>query len=161
MPTFEFKGLDEFMQLCNLTVSQTDKILGRSIYPGGGIMYREALAATQSLPVDEQWHKGMRRGPTAIQKEGLEESLGIAPIRKERWGMNVKIGYDGYNKVKTGQWAGKGQPNMMIARVYESGTSFAYPHHFMDRAVNMARPLVETAIEQQFSEEIVNIWGTK
>lgn len=157
------EGLDKLIELCKLTERETDKICGRAIYPGGGIMYQSALRATQGLRVDPVGFRkgGPRWGPTKEQKEGLIESLGVAPIRKKRWGMNVKIGYDGYNNVKTGKWAATGQPNIMIARVIESGTSFMQPQYFMTRAVQNSTPSIETAVKRQFEEELVEIWGKK
>lgn len=163
MVSFKMEGLDKLIELCKLTERETDKICGRAIYPGGGIMYQEALRATQGIRTDalEFRRGGMRSGPTEEQKQGLIESLGVAPIRKKRWGMNVKIGYDGYNNVKTGQWAATGQPNIMIARVVESGTSFMQPQYFMEKAVQTATPSIETAVKAQFEEELVAIWGKK
>ena len=74
--------------------------------------------------------------------------------------MNVKIGYDGYNNIVTERWP-QGQPNMMIARAAESGTTFMQAQYFMERAVRSATPAVEKAIEAQFYEELTNIWGAK
>lgn len=159
MVSFKCTGIDEFLNICDLTVKQTDKILGRSIYPGGGIMYDAALRTVSAIRTDPAWrHPGRRLGPTEQQKAGLAESLGIAKIRKERWGLNVKIGFDGYNDIVTKRWP-KGQPNMMVARSVESGTSFMQPQYFMERAVNAATAAVEKAIEEQFYEELGNIWN--
>ena len=151
------------MEKCFRTANQTDKLFSRAIYPGGGIMYEYALRATQGIQVEpEGFHRGGRRwGITQEQKNGLVESLGIAPIRKKRWGLNVKIGFDGYNTVKTGQWSNKGQPNILIARVVESGTTFMRPQYFMERAVRAATPAIERAVESEFYDELGTIWGNK
>ena len=126
-------------------------------------MYNYALQATKGIRVDpEGFRKGGKRwGPTCEQKDALVESLGIAPIRKQRWGLNVKIGYDGYNNVKTGKWAEKGQPNILIARVVEGGTSFMQPQYFMERAVQAATPAVEKAVEDELLDELGTIWSNK
>ena len=157
------EGLDKFIDLCDLTVKQTDKLCSRAIYPGGGVMYDYAKQATQAIRTDPVGFRksGMKWGPSKEQKDGLIESLGIAPIRKQKWGLNVKIGYDGYNNVKTGKWAETGQPNILIARVVEGGASFMQPQYFMEKAVARATPAVEKAIDEQFSEELTNIWGAK
>lgn len=149
------------MQLCKLTINQTKRILGRTIYPGGGIMYRYAMQATQSLPVERKGfkHSGRRTGITQEQKDGLIESLGIAPINDKRWGFNVKIGFDGYNKrCVTKRWP-QGQPNMMVARSINGGTSFLQPTYFMDKAVQRAIGEVTHAMEMQFDEELYEIWS--
>lgn len=36
---------------------------------------------------------------------------------------NVKIGFDGYNNIRSKRWP-QGQPNQMVARAIESGTSW-------------------------------------
>lgn len=162
MVSLKMEGLDKFIDLCDLTVKQTDKLCSRAIYPGGGIMYDYANQATRAIRTDPVGFRksGMKWGPSKEQRDGLIESLGIAPIRKQRWGMNVKIGYDGYNNIVTERWP-QGQPNMMIARSVESGTSFMQPQYFMEKAVQRATPAVEKAIEAQFAEELTNIWGAK
>lgn len=152
-----FEGLDDVITLCEYTFNMTRKIVGKSIYPGAQIMLREAERATANIITDATHTDKMRRGPTERQKQGLIESLGVAPIRKDTWGWNVKIGYDGYNDIVTKKYQ-KGQPNIMIARSVESGTSFMYPQHFMERAVQRVRQQVEEAIEQQFYEEMKAIW---
>lgn len=160
MVSIRFNGLDQYTQLCKLTIKQTDRLLGRTIYPGGGVMYRYALQATQALPVEPEGfkHSGRRIGISRKQKEALIESLGIAPIRKEQWGMNVKIGFDGYNDIKTKRWP-NGQPNMMVARSVNGGTTFLQPTYFMDKAVQRAIGEVTHAMEVQFNEELFDIWN--
>lgn len=154
------EGLDKLIDLCDLTARQTDKICGRTIYPGGGVMYESAKQSTQAIRTDTGNYRARKVGPSEEQKAALVESLGIAPIRKKQWGMNVKVGYDGYNNTVTERWP-QGQPNMMIARAVESGTTFMQPQYFMERAVRSATPAVEKAMEEQFSEELLNIWGSK
>ena len=104
MVSLKMEGLDKFIDLCDLTVKQTDKLCGRSIYPGGGIMYEYANQATRAIRTDPVGFRkgGMKWGPSKEQRDALVESLGIAPIRKQRWGMNVKVGYDGRNDNRHG-----------------------------------------------------------
>lgn len=116
--------------------------------------------AVYTIRTDTGNYRARKVGPSEEQKAALVESLGIAPIRKKQWGMNVKVGYDGYNNIVTERWP-QGQPNMMIARAVESGTTFMQPQYFMERAVRSATPAVEKAMEEQFSEELLNIWGSK
>lgn len=51
---------------------------------------------------------------------------------------NVKIGFDGYNSIRTKRWP-KGQPNAMVARSVIRGTSFMAANNFMASAVRKAR----------------------
>lgn len=157
MARISFEGLDDFVKLCEVTFRTTKKIVGKSIYPGAAIMMRAAEQATANIITDSSHTKGMRRGPSEKQKQGLIESLGIAPMRVDDWGYNVKIGFDGYNGLPSKRNP-KGQANIVIARSVESGTSFMYPQHFMQRAEERVRSQVEDAIERQFYEEVKAIW---
>ena len=93
------------------------------------------------------------------QKEGLSESFGISPMQNDNGFRNVKLGFDGYNSVRTPQYP-SGQPNVMVARVFNSGTSFSNKQPFFDNAIratkNKAKKImkdtVESAIEQEMKE---------
>ena len=69
--------------------------------------------------------------------------------------MNVKIGFDGYNRVITKKWP-LGQPNQMVARSVESGTTWMKKNPFVKRgasksrrkALEMMRKSVQKSIEK-------------
>ena len=52
--------------------------------------------------------------------------------------LNVKIGFDGYNNVRTRTYP-KGQPNALIARATESGSSVRKKTPFIRPAVNASK----------------------
>ena len=60
---------------------------------------------------------------------------------------------DGYNSTVTKKYP-KGQPNAMIIRALESGTSFRSRNPVITRATNAAKGAAEAAIQKQMDEEI-------
>ena len=86
------------------------------------------------------------------------ESYGIAKIRKNKFGYNVKCGFDGYNDIVSKRWP-NGQPNAMIARSINKGTSFMEAQPFMDTAVSSAEGATVEAMKNQFDHEIEKIWN--
>ena len=95
-------------------------------------------------------------GPNQYQKKGLEDSFGIAPIRNDNGFVNVKLGFDGYNGLKTKRWP-NGQPNQMIARSVERGTSWMKANPFMKRALRKARKQAQEAMASRLQSEIQKI----
>lgn len=158
MGSWKFEGLDTFINLSLETIKRTDRVVGRSIYPGAKIMSNEIKRAIDSLPVERRPRRGRRTTISEKQKQGLQESFGIAKIRKDKWGYNVKAGFDGYNEIKTKKYP-KGQPNAMIARSLNSGTSFLRKNPFIDRTVESNKQRTIEAIEKQFDKELERIWN--
>lgn len=62
------------------------------------------------------------------------------------------MGFDGYNSVKSARWP-QGQPNQMVARAVESGTSFMEANPEIKRARARARKAAEKAMERTFERE--------
>ena len=94
----------------------------------------------KKLPTDENFgtENHPAKGIKAVQKQGLIQSMGITDMREKDGVYNVKIGFDGYNKVKTARWP-KGQPNAMVARAAESGTTWLQKSPFARPAVRKTK----------------------
>ena len=73
-----------------------------------------------------------------LEKQGLLEGFGISPMENENGYYNVKLGFDGYNSVKTHKYK-QGQPNVLIARITESGSSYRAKTPFIRPAVNSTK----------------------
>lgn len=152
-------GKDGFISLSNLSARLKDGVIGPAIYEGAAIVADAVHAEIKSLPTDEYWGSPERpkTGPTKVQKKGLHESLGIASMQDDGKGfLNVKIGFDGYNEVKTKNWP-NGQPNQMVARAVESGTSFMEAHPFVKTAVQKSRKAAVAEMAKTVDEEIEKI----
>jgi hypothetical protein len=72
--------------------------------------------------------------------------------------QSVKLGFDGYNDVVTDKYP-SGQPNQLIARAIESGTSWLQPCHFMSKAQNANKAAVEAKMAETCDAEIAKRTG--
>ena len=68
-------------------------------------------------------------------------------MRDDNGFLNVKLGFEGYNSQVTTKYPG-GQPNSLIARSVNAGTSFRQRIPFIDNAVNQTKG----AAEQKMTE---------
>ena len=148
MAKLTIKGIDTYIEGLQALSDATDEELGKAIYKGADIVADAARAAIQSLPVG---HNPIRGEIEPEQKDGLLDGLGIASMQLKGTELNVKLGMDGYNS--------KGQPNSMILRSIEAGTSWpngrgrpATP--IIKRAVQKTRKQAEEAMVKAFEEAI-------
>ena len=142
MATIQFKKMDEYLfKISKLEAELKGQVLGEAIYGAAGIVTDEIRQTLEQVPTDEGFgtSSAPTRGPRKKQVEGLMDSLGIASLQDDGTGyLNVKIGFDGYNDIKTKRWP-NGQPNQMVARSVESGTTWMQKHDFVRRAVASSR----------------------
>ena len=140
----------------------TAKVASAVVYAGAGLVAREIAAGIDGLKITQvkqviaNYHKGVPSYITPEQKAGLKESLGIAKFRNDQGYINTKLGFDGYNSVKTKKYP-KGQPNALIARSCNHGSTGMIAQPFIDKAVKRARKQAEAVMEQVLDEEIKKI----
>lgn len=164
MAKIKVEGLSEYLELLEVTEKKARSMIGRSIHPGAKIVARECKRRVDNLETDDTPAnkigpgKLLRRGVTSAQKKGLQLSLGIATMRRYGDELNVKLGFDGYNSVKT-KYYPKGQPNMMIARSVENGTSYMMPTHFMELTVKTTEKVCIEEMEKAFDLELEKYWS--
>lgn len=158
---------DEYLAMLKKLEKNTDDICKQTVYQGAKVVADAIKQSIDALPVqppptgkkfyylsdaakkaDELIH-----GISEQQKEGLQKGFGITDMQQENGGWNVKIGFVGYNEVKTKKYP-KGQPNAMIARSVESGSSVRDKTPFIAPAVRTARKSAEKAMEITISEKI-------
>ena len=159
MPTIKFKGMDEYLNRLEALYVNTDKMVGEAIYKGADIVADETKGALKGLPTDNRskLKAGEQRSSiNEIQKQGLIHSFGIAPLRDDSGFINVKTGFDGYNRLISKNYP-IGQPNVMVARALESGTSFMKKNRVITRATNRARKPCEEAMKKSVEESIEKI----
>lgn len=153
MAKWKFEGLDEYLRQLERVKANTGSCIGRAIYEGAGVVAKEVAAEIQKLPVNNQYGS---KGITSVQKKGLIEGFGISHAQTEGFYRNVKLGFDGYNGQKTKKYP-QGQPNSMIARSVNSGTSFRKKDPFVDRATRRSKGACEVRMAQVFENEISKI----
>lgn len=160
MGTFKVKGLRELeVRVGALRADLRESVIGPGLYAGADVMADAFRQGIEALPTaggfGSQEHP--LAGPSRAQKEALAESLGITPMQKGEKGVyNIKIGFDGYNRVRTKRWP-NGQPNQMIARAVESGTTFMRANSFMKKAVSKHRRAALEKMKQTMEEKIEEI----
>ena len=156
MAKFEFKGIDTYIkQLNELQLAAKSTIVGKTVYAGAAVVADKVRAAIQALPEGKE-SDADTGAVTPAQKRGLLDGFGISPMETEDGYTNVKLGFDGYNSVKTKKYP-NGQPNVLIARAVNSGTSFRKKTKFVDKAVTASRKAAEKAMDETCNREIEKV----
>lgn len=162
MATIEVKGVDEFLiKLSQLEQAMKEEIIGQAIHEGAGIAADAIRTELNNLPTDESFGTSEHpaTGIKAIQKAGLLYSFGISEMKDDGNGfLNVKIGFDGYNRVKTERWP-NGQPNQMVARSIESGTTWLLKYPFMKQSVAKTKKTAVSAMKRKVKESTDEYWN--
>lgn len=156
MANIQMRGLDEYTRaLSRLDLIARDRVCGKAVYEGAGIVADAVKSAILSIPTDEAWGTSSNptSGPQMRQKQGLYHSLGITKMRNDNGFLNVKIGFSGYNEIKTRRWP-QGQPNAMVARSIERGTSFMRANPFVKKAVSGVRQAVLAAMQRSINNSL-------
>lgn len=159
MARITFKGLELYELRLSKLAGSTKEIAEKAVFEGAKIVADEVKKNLNALNVTTQElaiRAYTNRTPTYITedaKDALIDSFGITPLREENGFFNVKLGFDGYNDVKTKKYP-KGQPNNMIARSLESGSSSMIKQPFMRTAVTASKSRAEAKMAEILDAEI-------
>lgn len=146
------KGIDNYVsKLENLEFAAPEAIR-RAVYDGAKIVADQIKANIEALPVQETSFADHVNGIKSIQKLGLLYGFGITKPRNDNGYINVKTGFDGYNKLQSKKYP-KGQPNVMIARTFEGGNSFTQKHPFVGPAIRKTKTAAEMKMAQVIDQE--------
>lgn len=159
MAKITFPGLRDYELMLSKIEGLTDDMIGRAVYEGAGIVADAVKANIEALPIVTGYgtsENPLPGGVTAAQKAGLREGFGISKLQDDSGYLNVKLGFDGYNRTKTEKYPG-GQPNQLVARGVESGTSWKQKKSFIRPAVNKTRKQAEQKMKDVLDEEISKI----
>lgn len=159
MATIQFKKGDDYLfKISQLELRTKEHVLGPAIYEAGNIIADAIRAELMAIPTDNRFIRNGEKvnGPNEYQKTSLMLSLGIAKMQENEAGFyNIKIGFDGYNGIETKRWP-NGQPNQMVARSVERGTSWLKANPFVKRAVSKNRSravnVMKTVVDQKIYE---------
>ena len=159
MATLKFRGLEEYELRLSRLGKEVEHIAGEAIYEGASIVADAVKTNIKALPIITGYGtpgNSLPGGVTVVQKAGLIEGFGISPMQNDGGYFNVKLGFDGYNRTKTEKYP-QGQPNQLVARGVESGTSWKQAHPFVKPAVAKSRKQAEKAMADKLDEEIEKI----
>lgn len=146
-------NLDKYTKkLEQLQLDTRDKIIGKAVYEGAGIVADAVRANINALATSNDFHEAV----TPKQKAGLLAGLGISRMKDENGFINVKIGFNGYNSIRNKRYP-NGQPNALVARSLEKGTSTAPAQRFVAPAVKRAQASAENAMQEVVESEIDKI----
>lgn len=147
---FNSDGINEYIQILQHLTDDWKEIAGKAIYEGTKIIADRVKANINALPIDEHWGTpdNPLNGVTRVQKQGLLDSFGISDMQDDGGFLNTLIGFDnpGYNA--------DGQPNLLVARATQSGTTFSKKIPFFKRAVDATRGAAEQKMKEILEEEI-------
>lgn len=148
-------GIDKYIESLETITKATDEMIGKAIYAGAKVVTDEIRGALEGLPVDNHIAKEGETvtGISQNAKNGLLMGLGITTMRRDDGSYNVKVGFDGYNGVKTKLFP-NGQPNSMVARSLESGTSYRAKNPVISKATRAVKSQAEEAMAKAFDEEL-------
>ena len=155
------KGLDSYISYLQKIDAVTDEAIGEAVYEMAKVVADSVRSGIQALPtVSNQaniatYKKGYSR-LSDEEKQGLLDGFGVSPMQDDGGYINVKLGFDGYNGIKTKKYP-KGQPNALIARVTESGSSYREKTPFIRPAVNASKKQAEQAGRMKIDEKIAAI----
>lgn len=158
MATFKFEGIDEYIGKLKQFTVETETIIGEAVYDGADLVADATKSALESIPVDNRRWAKHRKSISKVQKEALIESFGIAKLEDDKSFRNVKLGFDGYNPIKSERWP-LGQPNIMIIRALESGTSFMPKNRIVSRTVNKTKKMCEQKMQESIDKNCKKIFG--
>ena len=165
MATIRFSKLRDYELMLGKIGDAPKDICGAAIYEGAKIIADEVKANLESLKTvsDAAAIQAAKKEEatyiTSRAKKGLIKSFGVTPMAQDGDGIyNVKLGFDGYNDVRTKKWP-KGQPNQLIARACESGSSAMIKQPFFREAVQKTKKKAESRMAEVLDEKIKKTGG--
>lgn len=156
MAKITFPGLADYELMLSKLEDGSEEIIGKAVYAGAGIVADAIKSSIQSLPIVRGYgtdSNPLPGGVTSAQKAGLIDGLGISRMQDDAGYLNVKIGFDGYNNTRTEKYP-QGQPNQLVARGVESGTSWKQKKPFVRPAVTKSRKQAENTMAKIIDEEL-------
>lgn len=166
MAKIEMKGMDKYIRQLEAVQWATTSVCKAAVYVGAEKVADAIRAEMDSLSAvsDAQAKAAARlRNPCLIshtQKRDMIEGFGVARMEDNRGYISTKLGFKGYNSIKTKKFP-NGQPNALIARACNSGSTAMLKQPFIDKAVKNARPGAIQAMDDKLNEQIEKITGGK
>lgn len=164
MAKVELKGMEAYLSELRKVGEATGPVCEAAVYAGAKVVADavkqeiEGLDRVTDAEAMAAWHERRPVKISVSQKIGLKESFGITPIRNKFGIYSAKIGFDGYNDVKTDRWP-QGQPNQLIARACDSGSSAMIKQPFIRGPLKRVQHAAEFAMEQAADKKLKEVTG--
>lgn len=160
MAKITFGGLAEYEKLLGKLDTARAGIMKVAVYEGADEVadaIRESIKGLPTVKTSEavaDWREQTPvSGVTQKQKDGLLSGLYLTKMVEAENGVYTQVGFTGYNDVKTKGYP-DGQPNAMIARAVESGSSARKKTPFVRPAVNRTRDMAVRRMADKLDEQI-------
>lgn len=160
MAKIEFKGFESYAGILKQLEELSDNIAGAAVYAGAKVVADKVKRQIDHIDSGHAWdakYSDYEYERREKQKEGLRKSMGISAMRNDNGFLNVKVGFDGYNDIRTRKYP-NGQPNAMVARIFNSGTSYNRKQLFFKNAVTESKGIAENAMAVAVDEKILAIY---
>lgn len=155
MANIKFKGFENYAGILKELEKHSRDITGAAVYAGAKVVADKVKRQIDHIDSGEKSDYEYDRRER--QKEGLRKSMGISAMRNDNGFLNVKVGFDGYNDIKTRKYP-NGQPNAMVARIFNSGTSYNRKQPFFKNAIAESKLVAENAMAIAVDEKILAIY---
>ena len=155
MANIKFEGFENYAGILKELEKHSGDITGTAVYAGAKVVADKVKR--QIDHIDSGSKSDYEYDRRERQKEGLRKSMGISAMRNDDGFINVKVGFDGYNDIKTRKYP-NGQPNAMVARIFNSGTSHNRKQPFFKNAVAESKKVSENAMAAAVDEKILAIY---
>ena len=156
MAKWKFEGLNAYVTQLKTLENGAESAIKKAVYTGADIVANSIRAKINALPVERTPKASSGKlltGVTKLEKKGLLDGFGISTFQDDDGYINVKMGFHGYNQIKTKKYP-KGQPNAMIARSVVRGTSVRIRIPFVANATRHAKGGAEEQMRKVLDEEI-------
>lgn len=131
MAKITFDGVDEYLKQIERLGRNPEGLIKYAVYDAAGIVCDAIKANTPEDSGD------------------LKNSVGLAEFRDKDGFIYTEVTFSGYDS--------RGVPNVLKARVLESGSSTRQKHPFIRPAVNRVKAAAEYSIEMNLNKKIDEI----
>lgn len=165
MAKVKLVGIEAYIQQVRTIDGGTAKVCRAAVKAGAGViadgirqeLTSDVAAVTDKMALAAYQHK-VKTYCSTSQKKGLLKSLGISKITVNKGIYSAKVGFDGYNDVKTELWP-DGQPNALIAQSVESGRTWMIKQPFVRPTVKRLEKTTLEAMKQAADRELEKLTG--
>ena len=100
MAKFEIRDAELDGYVDKLLMLRDKSPIGKAVYEGAKIVADQIKANIKSIPISYAWGTPSKpvEGITPYQRKGLIDGFGISHMKNESGYINVKTGFNGYNK---------------------------------------------------------------
>lgn len=164
MAKVELKGMEAYLTELRKAGEATGPVCEAAVYAGAKVVadaIKEKIEELDRVTDAEALAAYEESRPVKIsvsQKIGLKESFGVTPIKNQYGMYSAKVGFDGYNDIKSERWP-KGQPNQLVARACESGSTAMIKQPFIRTTLKRVQQTAELAMEKAADKKLKEVTG--